>query len=414
MEKALVAFLVENLKKFPYQKEEFLALLKTRGIEAVDIISQRLEHPVPATYFGYGKVQEIGEVLKKHNLNLLAVGGDLTPTQAKNLEELLEVTVVDRTQVILEIFAEHAHTHEGKIQVELARLMYNLPRITGLGRVLSRLGGGIGTRGPGETKLEVLRRTIRKRIAELRRELKEIEQNRKVKRSRRLEAGVPIVALVGYTNAGKSTLLNALTGAGVLAEDKLFATLDPTVRKLTLPGGQKLLLIDTVGFIENMPPLIKEAFKSTLDVVHEAELILHVVDGANPYREEQEAAVEKILTEMKVKAPVITVYNKVDLLPEPVLFLGKRAVAISARTGYNMELLLKLIEENLFWQEVTVKAVLPFAQAFKIGDLKENLKLINLEYLPEGIEVTVAGPREKIARYLGREKLEESNGEKPV
>ncbi|GAV25245.1 GTP-binding protein HflX [Carboxydothermus islandicus] len=414
MEKALVAFLVEDLKKFSYQKEEFLALLKTRGIEAVDIISQRLVHPVPATYFGYGKVQEIGEVLKKHNLNLLAVGGDLTPTQAKNLEELLEVTVVDRTQIILEIFAEHAHTHEGKIQVELARLMYNLPRITGLGRVLSRLGGGIGTRGPGETKLEVLRRTIRKRIADLRRELKEIEQNREVKRSRRLEAGVPIVALVGYTNAGKSTLLNALTGAGVLAEDKLFATLDPTVRKLTLPGGQKLLLTDTVGFIENMPPLIKEAFKSTLEVVYEAELILHVVDGASPYREEQEAVVEKILTEMKVKAPVITVYNKVDLLPEPVLFLGKRAVAISARTGYNIELLLKLIEENLFWQEITVKAVLPFARAFKIGELKENLKLINLEYLPDGIEVTVAGPRERIARHLGREKLEEINGEKLV
>ncbi|GAV22871.1 GTPase HflX [Carboxydothermus pertinax] len=402
MEKAVVAFLIQDGKKFSYQKEEFLALLKTRGIEPQAIVIQKLNWPIPATYFGYGKIQEIKEVLKSHGLNLLVVGGDLTPTQAKNLEDYLQVTVIDRTQVILEIFAEHAHSHEGKIQVELARLLYNLPRITGLGQVLSRLGGGIGTRGPGETKLEILRRAIRKRIADLRRELKEIEQNREVKRSRRLEVGVPIIAIVGYTNAGKSTLLNALTGAGVLAEDKLFATLDPTVRKLILPTGQKVLLTDTVGFIEDMPALIIEAFKSTLEVVYEASLILHVVDAASPYREEQEAAVEKILKEMKVTVPVITVYNKIDLLPAATLFLGKRTVGISAKSGENIENLIKLIQNTLFPPEITVEVVLPYPRTGNLEFLKEHLKIEMLDFLPEGIKIKVTGPKEKVNKYLRR------------
>lgn len=402
MEKALVAFLVENLKKFSYQKDEFLALLKTRGIEAVVVATQKLDRPVTATYFGYGKIQELKEILQKYGLNLLVVGGDLTPTQAKNLEEFLEVAVMDRTQVILEIFAEHAFSHEGKIQVELARLMYNLPRITGLGKVLSRLGGGIGTRGPGETKLEVLRRAIRKRIADLRRELKEIEQNREVKRSRRLEKGVPIAALVGYTNAGKSTLLKALTGAEVLAEDKLFATLDPTVRKLFLPGGQKLLLTDTVGFIIDMPGLIKEAFKSTLEVVHEASLIIHVVDAVSPYREEQEAVVEKILAEMKVKAPVITVYNKIDQFSSPAVFLGRRTIGISAKTGENIGNLLKLIETTLFPSETTMEILIPFGRLGILEELKENLKVEILDSEPEGLKIKVTGPKEKVEKHLGR------------
>ncbi|MGE5508668.1 MAG: GTPase HflX, partial [Chitinophagales bacterium] len=303
----------------PSETDEMLRelgeLAATAGAEVVALVSQRRDHPDGAFYLGEGKVDELHLLVHAEGAELLICDDELTPTQQRNLEEKLEIRVIDRARLILDIFAQRARTKEAQLQVELAQLEYVLPRLTGQGAALSRLGGGIGTRGPGETALEVDRRRIRSRIAALRRQLEEVRKHRGVQRQERLASGLPVVALVGYTNAGKSTLLNRLTAAGVLAEDRLFATLDPTVRRFTLPTGETLLLVDTVGFIRKLPHELVAAFRATLEESTGADLLLHVMDASHPGFLAQKQAVETVLSELRVEpARVIPVLNKVDLI----------------------------------------------------------------------------------------------------
>jgi len=335
--------------------DELAELVRSAGGQVVGCVVQRLERPVPATYIGTGKAKEARALAFELDADLVVVDDELTPAQARNLEELLELPVIDRTQLILDIFAQRARTKEGKLQVELAQLTYQLTRLAGSGAALSRLGGGIGTRGPGETKLETDRRRIRRRIAMIRRQLEDVRRTRAVQRAGRRRTGLPVIALVGYTNAGKSTLMNALTRAGVLAENRLFATLDPTVRRLTLAPGRDALLIDTVGFLRKLPHQLVAAFRATLEEVQEADVLVHVVDASQPDAEEQMAAVEAVLDELgALGKPMVIALNKLDAVPDPkgVRELARNmpaAVAISAKTGVGLDrlrlLLATLVEE---------------------------------------------------------------------
>jgi GTP-binding protein HflX len=320
----------------------------------------------------------------------------------KALEDLFEdVEIWDRTQVVLEIFSRRARSREGKIQVDLARLSYLYPRMLGLGGVLSRLGGGIGTRGPGETKLEVLRRTVRNQIHELKEEMADVRQSRAVLRTRRQSAGIPVVSLVGYTNAGKSTLLNALSASPhqALAEDRLFATLDPLSRRIHLPSGRTVLLTDTVGFIQDLPKKLREAFAATLEELQEADLLLHVIDLASPYMEQQTAAVEKTLGELALDGrPLIRVYNKLDKFEGD---LPSGEVAVSALRGANLDILRKRVEEALF-PEQELEILVPYDRLNEVGRLRDYLKVIAEEYMGDGVRFTLRGRPQDLDRLRSR------------
>ncbi|WP_333871485.1 GTPase HflX [Desulforamulus putei] len=330
--------------------EELESLADTAGAEVVGKFMQTRQRPDTATFIGKGKVEELAAYCRKAEANIVIIDRELSPAQARNLEEKTSVKVIDRTQLILDIFARRAQTKEGKLQVELAQLKYLLPRLTGQGTQLSRLGGGIGTRGPGETKLETDRRRIRKRISDLEKELREVQQHRALLRKDRRDEPLPLVSLVGYTNAGKSTLLRTLTGADVLVEDKLFATLDPTTRRVRLPNNDNILLTDTVGFIQNLPHHLVAAFRATLEEVREADLLLHVVDVSHPNCEGQINAVESILESLQcLDKPIIMVFNKIDLIQDQheIPFAAYPKVNISALSGLGIKQLLNLIADVL-------------------------------------------------------------------
>ena len=378
--------------------KELLELAQTAGAETVGYVIQSREQPHPGTYVGKGKMEEIKDLLWELDATGIICDDELSPVQMKNLQDELDVKVMDRTLVILDIFASRASTVEGKIQVELAQLKYRQTRLTGFGTSLSRLGGGIGTRGPGEKKLEMDRRLIKNRIAQLNQELKEVKRHRKVTRERRSKNQVPVAAIVGYTNAGKSTLLNTLTGAGILAEDKLFATLDPTTRSLVLSKGQEILLTDTVGFIKKLPHHLIEAFKSTLEEAKYADLILHVVDVSSPQMDAQMYTVYETLSNLGVKdKPVITVFNKQDKLERvPVIrdFKADYTVRISAKTGSGLEELTKTIEAVLREWKVFLEKTYPYSDAAKIQTIRKYGELEAEEYREDGIFVRAYVPAE--------------------
>lgn len=345
--------------------EELRRLTDTAGADVVDAVLQRKDRPDPATYLGKGKAQEVRDVVRGRGADTVIIDEELSPGQLRNLEEIFGCKVLDRTALILDIFAQHAHSAEGKLQVELAQLRYFLPRLRGWGESMSRLGGGIGTRGPGETKLEVDRRRINKRIAKLRRDLVDLERNRETKRRERVRHRVPSVALVGYTNAGKSTLLNRLTHAGVLVEDRLFSTLDPTTRRLDLPDGRSCVLTDTVGFVRRLPHALVEAFKSTLEEAVRADLLLHMLDGGGADPESQYRAVREVLGEIgAAEVPEMTVVNKIDLVDEMTLARLRRALPeasfASAATGEGLETLLERLAETVPRPEIEVELLVPY------------------------------------------------------
>jgi len=372
---------------------ELEELLETAGGETVGRVIQNLESINKATYVGKGKVDEIRELAEELGADGIVCDDELSPAQLSNLKDELDIKVLDRTLVILDIFAAHAQTSEGKLQVELAQLKYRSSRLTGLGKNLSRLGGGIGTRGPGESKLESDRRAIRERVSQLRSEIEKVESSRETLRKHRMSDGIPVIAIVGYTNAGKSTFLNKITDAGILAEDKLFATLDPTTRNLKIPDGEEVLFTDTVGFISKLPHNLVDAFKSTLEEAKYADLILHVADASNPEVDEQMKVVYRTLEELKVTGkPVITFLNKQDKLEKERIIKDIKADAIvkgSAKTGEGIDELLSKITEILREGKVLIDTVLSYADTSKISVIRKKGQLLAEEYEGDGIKVKV-------------------------
>ncbi|MER7440890.1 GTPase HflX [Micromonospora avicenniae] len=383
---------------------ELAALAETAGSQVLEGLIQRRNRPDPATYIGRGKVDDLGSVVLASGADTVICDGELSPSQLRNLEQRTKVKVVDRTALILDIFAQHAKSKEGKAQVELAQLEYLLPRLRGWGETLSRqtggsargggAGGGVGLRGPGETKLETDRRRIRTRIARLRREIKGMRTVRQTKRARRTRNAVPAVAIAGYTNAGKSSLLNRLTGAGVLVENALFATLDPTIRKATTSDGRVYTLSDTVGFVRHLPHQIVEAFRSTLEEVADADLVVHVVDGAHPDPEEQVRAVREVLAEVGAdRLPELLVVNKTDAADEETLLRLKRrwpeAIFVSAHSGRGVDDLRGAIEARLPRPAVEVCAVLPYDRGDLVARVHRTGEVLSTAHLPEGTRVHV-------------------------
>ena len=377
---------------------ELAELAKTAGATVVGTLIQRRESIHPGMYVGTGKVQEIAELVEQTGATGIVCDDELSPAQLKNLEQMLDTKVMDRTLIILDIFAARATTSEGKIQVELAQLKYRLSRLSGLGRSMSRLGGGIGTRGPGEKKLEMDRRLINDRIAQLNHELKEIKRHREITRAKREKNQIPVVAIVGYTNAGKSTLLNHLTNADVLEEDKLFATLDPTTRILELAGRQQVLLTDTVGFIRKLPHHLIQAFRSTLEEAKYADYIFHVVDASNPQRDKQMHITYATLDELGVKdKTIVTLFNKQDLRTEHEPLHDFRAdyvLNISAGKEEGLEEVKALLEELLRENKIYIERVIPYAKAGIIQLIRKQGELISEEYVAEGIAIKAYVPME--------------------
>ena len=373
--------------------DELEELVNTAGATAVARTIQRREKVHPAHYLGKGKIEELKMMINTYDATGIVCDDELSPAQLKNLEKMLETKVMDRTIVILDIFAGRAISGEGKIQVELAQLKYRMSRLTGMGASMSRLGGGIGTRGPGEKKLETDRRHIKERIAELNRDLKEIQTHRELLRSQRSKKGTPVVSLVGYTNAGKSTTLNVLTQAGVLAEDKLFATLDTTTRKVELPGGSEILLTDTVGFIQKLPHHLIQAFRATLEELKYADILLHVVDASNPNREEQMRVVYDTLRGLGCEdTPVITVYNKMDReveLPLPMDRMAREIVQISAGKQMGLEQMLATIEKLLKSFRKSMTVLLPYTEGTLAGWVHGRCEIIREEHTAEGVLLEV-------------------------
>jgi GTP-binding protein HflX len=369
--------------------DELAALADTAGAEVMGRLVQRRDGPDPSTFLGKGKLGELHGLVHGADAGLVVFDDELTPAQLRNLEERLGVKVVDRTALILDIFALHARSREGKAQVELAQLNYLLPRLRGWGEAMSRLGGGIGTRGPGETKMEVDRQHIRRRIAKLRRDLLALAKARKVKRSGRERSGIPQVALAGYTNAGKSTLMNSLTSAEVLVADQLFATLDPTVRRLRLPGGRAVTISDTVGFVGKLPHDLVEAFRSTLEEVALASLVLHVADASAEDVERQVAAVREVLQEIGAgEIPEVLALNKVDLLSEVDRARVRRrfpdGVDVSALTGEGIEELLGRIEEAIPSPPVGVRLLVPYDRQEVVARLYREAEVLSADPSDEG------------------------------
>lgn len=377
---------------------ELAELVKTAGASVAGTLIQKRELIHPGTYVGTGKVAEIAELLEHTGATGIVCDDELSPAQLKNLETMLNTKVMDRTLIILDIFAARATTSEGKIQVELAQLKYRLSRLTGLGRSMSRLGGGIGTRGPGEKKLEIDRRLINDRIAQLNRELKEVVKHREIARAKRERNAVPVVAIVGYTNAGKSTLLNHLTDAEVLEEDKLFATLDPTTRMLELEGHQQVLLTDTVGFIRKLPHHLIEAFKSTLEEAKYADYIIHVVDASNPQRDKQMYIVYETLDHLGVKnKKILTLFNKIDIRTDddPLKdFRADHVLQISATENAGLDAVKDVLQEMLREDKIYIERVIPYAQAGVLQLVRNKGELVSEEYVPEGISIRAYVPME--------------------
>ena len=368
---------------------ELAELAKTAGGEVVASVVQNKPDLESATYMGEGKLLEIKNAVQELDVDCVIFDDELSPVQIRNIADLLEVKVLDRSMLILDIFAMRAKSGEGKLQVELAQLKYRLPRLRGLGAAMSRTGAGIGTRGPGETKLETDRRHIRRRISALERELEELKKHRSLLRSRRKKDGVVTVCLVGYTNAGKSTLLNALTDAGVFAENKLFATLDPTSRLLELEDNRKVLLIDTVGFIRKLPHHLVEAFKSTLEEAVVADVLVEVIDASSPERENHIRVVEAVLADIgAVGKPVVYAYNKCDLangLPEA----QNGAVYISAKQKQGLEQLVRTIADVAPGKKREIRVVLPYSMGSLVSELHQTQKVLAEEYLQEGTALTL-------------------------
>ncbi|WP_405716971.1 GTPase HflX [Streptomyces sp. NBC_00046] len=376
---------------------ELAALAETAGAQVLDAVFQRRDKPDPATYIGSGKALELRDIVLESGADTVVCDGELSPGQLIHLEDVVKVKVVDRTALILDIFAQHAKSREGKAQVSLAQMQYMLPRLRGWGQSLSRQmggggssgGGGMATRGPGETKIETDRRRIREKMAKMRREIAGMKTGREIKRQERKRNKVPSVAIAGYTNAGKSSLLNRLTGAGVLVENALFATLDPTVRRAETPSGRVYTLADTVGFVRHLPHHLVEAFRSTMEEVGDSDLILHVVDGSHPAPEEQLAAVREVIRDVgAVDVPEIVVVNKADaadpLVLQRLLRIEKHAIAVSARSGAGIEELLTLIDTELPRPSVEIDALVPYIQGGLVSRVHAEGEVISEEHTSEG------------------------------
>lgn len=380
--------------------EELKALLETAGGTAVGTLLQSRPAPDPHSFLGEGKVEELRQAVEATGANMVIFDNDLSPSQIRTLEDITGATVIDRSALILDIFAQRAKTREGRLQVELAQYQYLLPRLSGMGRSLSRQGGGIGTRGPGETRLESDRRHIRTRISRLQQELKEVRRVRGVQRQLREKNSVPVVALIGYTNAGKSTLLNALTGAGIPANNRLFDTLDTTTRRMTVSDTLDVLLSDTVGFIAKLPHNLVEAFQATLEELQYADLLLHVIDASDPERTAHMEVVEKLAAQLAPQGVlIIEVYNKADLVEPQLIPVGENKVAISAATGTGLPRLLELVEQNLDTGVRRVTMKLPYSAAGEVDRIHREGKVFTTEYENDGILVEAALSREMQGRY---------------
>lgn len=393
----LVAVRKSDRENTEQSLDELCELASTAGAVTVARVIQNLDNFNPATYIGKGKIDEIKELIIEYDATGIICDDELSPAQMNNLSDALEIKVMDRTLLILDIFAARANTNEGKIQVELAQLRYRSSRLSGFGNALSRLGGGIGTRGPVETKLEMDRRIIHERIGQLKHELEAVVTHRELTRSQRSRSNIPVVAIVGYTNAGKSTLLNTLTGAGILAENKLFATLDPTTRGLELESGQQILLTDTVGFISKLPHHLVEAFKSTLEEAVYADIILHVVDASNPAMDSQMHVVYDTLEKLGAgDKPIITAFNKIEIAGNKVLkdFKADKTVNISALHGDGLTELKDTIEEVLRESKIYIEKTYSYTEVSKISLIRKYGQLISEEYVAEGIEVKAYVPTE--------------------
>ncbi len=387
-----------------YSMEELENLADTAGADTVAHFVQRTTRFEPATCIGTGKLAELAEFCKNNEIDMVIFNHELTASQMRNIEDVTDVDVIDRTTLILDIFAQRAKSAEGRLQVELAQLKYRLPRLSGMGRVLSRQGGGIGSRGPGEAKLETDKRYIRSRIQKLEGQLKELSKRREYAHARRRKDGVITVAIVGYTNVGKSTLLNALTEAGVLAENMLFATLDPTARALELPDGRTVMLIDTVGLVSRLPHNLVEAFKSTLEEAINADLILNVCDISSPEVDEQLKITVDLIAELGgSEIPMLTVANKCDVLGDETVVMGEKTVFISAKTGYGFEKLLNAIAEGLTPTVKRLRLLIPYAEAGLLNLIRQKGKVFEEKYEEEGIladalvDITIG---DKVEKYI--------------
>ena len=381
--------------------DELEALLETAGGTCVAKVLQNRHTPDPHSFIGEGKAQEICTLLENSGATLVIFDNDLSPSQIRALEELTGATVLDRSALILDIFAQRAKTAEGRLQVELAQYQYLLPKLSGMGKSMSRLGGGIGTRGPGETKLETDRRHIRERINRLQEELNEVRKVRAVQRERRIRNSVPVVALVGYTNAGKSTLLNQLTDAGIPANNRLFDTLDTTTRRLRVSDHLEVLLSDTVGFIAKLPHHLIEAFQATLEELQYADLLLHVIDASDPQREAHIEVVDRLIEKLaKPGVPVLRCYNKADLLEDVSnLPVGEKNIPMCARNGVGLDELLTRIEETLLGKLHHVTMLLPYGEGGVLNILHDQAQVLRVDYAAEGIEVETVCTEELYGRY---------------
>ena len=391
---------------------ELEELASTSGAEVTDNISCMRDKPTPNFFIGRGKSEEIAALCQEEAIDTVIFSHDLSGTQQRNLEEAIDKKTIDRTQLILDIFARHAKSPEGKMQVELAQLQYLMPRLVGKGIILSRLGGGIGTSGPGEQKLEVDRRRIRKKIDKLKDDLRHLEQHRLTMRKKRIENALPTAALVGYTNAGKSTLLNALTNAGQAVSSGLFTTLDPLFKSLQLPNGENIVISDTVGFLHNLPHHLIEAFKATLEEVAEADLLIHVLDVSHPRIYEHEKSVFEVLKELKAEdKPMITALNKIDLLDDR-MWLEKlkgdfvNPVAISAKLKQDLDSLVKKIQENFAARMINLEIIIPHSRMDLVDLFYREGKVEDIRYLQEGIKIKLNLPKVLSQKLLHNKEIE--------